>query len=206
MTTLKVDVRSFSSVRDLNGIPSRTMQHLYDTYRVWVDKTNDVLQRMPSPDIHTANPVFSELRSYKTVLPGLLGEVRNYECFLSALGGKGGQPTALLADLIQRDFGSWDAFVNELKATAMVSRSWVALAYDLSAKRLFLHASDGPGSPPVWSSIPLLVLNVSEHAIAADFGRNRMRWIEACLSNLDWKYVAENLEAATRTTGVKTHA
>ena len=206
MTTFKVDARSFGSIRDLNGIPSRTMQHLHDTYRIWVDKTNEILQRMPSPDIHTASPVFSELRSYKAVLPESLGEVRNYECFLTALGGKGGQPTGALQSMIQRDFGGWDAFVNELKATAMVSRAWVALTYDLVAQRLFLHASDGPGAPPAWNSIPLLVLNVSEHAIAADFGRNRMRWIDACLSNLDWKYVADNLESATRTSGAKAHS
>lgn len=199
MTTLKLDAHSFSSVRDLKGIPARTMQHLHDTYMSWVDKTNEVLQSAPKPDIHTANPIYSELRTFKSTFPGMLGEVRNYECFLSVLGGKGGQPTGPFTEAIRRDFGDWSAFVNELKATAMVSRNWVVLAYDLPTQRLFLHISDGPGSPPVFSAIPLLVLNVSEHAIATDFGRNRMRWIDACLANLDWDRVAANYEAALGT-------
>lgn len=193
MTTFKVDARTFSSVRDLNGIPSRTMQNLHHTYKMYVEKTNEILQRMPQADIQAAHPLFSDLRYYKTTLPELLGAVRSYECFFSVLGGKGGQPTGTLLDLIQRDFGGFDSFIQELKATALTSRGWVALGYDLVAQRLFLHLSDGPGAPPAWSTIPLLVLDVSEQACGTDFAGNRMRWIEACLSNLDWNRVAENL-------------
>jgi superoxide dismutase, Fe-Mn family len=201
MTTFKVDARTFSSVRDLNGIPLRTMQHLYDTYKTWVDKANEVLQRMPNPDIHSANPVFSDYRSLKTALPELLGEVRNYDSFLSALGGKGTQPIGPVQDMIRRDFGGWDAFVNELKATGLVSRGWVAVVYDTFAERLFIHACDGPGSPPAWGAIPLLTLNVSEHAIALDFGRNRMRWVDACLANVDWERITQTLESTLKARG-----
>jgi Fe-Mn family superoxide dismutase len=195
MTTFKVEARSFSSVRDLNGIPAKTMQHLHDTYRTWVDKTNDLLSKMPTADIHTANPVYSEFRSFKATPPELMNEVRSYESFLSVLGGTGGQPAGPVLEKIQRDFGSWEGFVNELKATALASRAWVALAYDIAAQRLFLHLSDGPGSPTPWNSIPLFALNVSEHVIAADFARNRMRFVDACLSNLDWNRVAGTFES-----------
>lgn len=198
MTTFKIDVRSFGSVRDLNGIPSRTMQNLHHAYQVYVEKTNELLKRMPRGDVQSAHPVFSDLRTYKLQLPELLGAIRSYEAFFTILGGKGGKPTGALEEMIHRDFGGWDTFLAELKSTALASRGWVALAYDLTAKRLFLHLTDGPGAPPVWGAIPVLVLNVAEDTCAVDFAGNRMRWIDACLANVDWTRVAENLDAAVR--------
>jgi Fe-Mn family superoxide dismutase len=175
------------------------MEGHYEAYRAWVSKASEILERLERVDRLGASPVFSDLRCLKLALMPALGAVKNYEIFFSHLGGEGGRPSGLLADLIRRDFGSYEGFLGDFKATAVASRGWAALTYDLNLERLLITLGDSAEDLTVWNQAPILVMEVSEQSSAADFGRsrlNRLRYVDALLGNLEWAAVELNLEEA----------
>ena len=94
-----------------------------------------------------------------------------------------------VADLIKRDFGSAQAWQDDLKATGMAGRGWAWTAYDWDEGRLFNYIGDAQNSYPIWNATPLVALDVYEHAYFLDFQTDRGAYIDAFFSNLDWAVV-----------------
>ncbi len=196
MQQIRLEMRKFSSLRELNGIPARTMETLNESYKHNVHKATEIFDKLARTDHGLADSIYSELRSLKLGLPVALGAVKSYEIFFGLLGGKGGRPTSTVEEALRRDFGSYEQFVADLKATAIASRGWVALVLDLNQKRLLNVLGDTPVDLAIWNWQPILVIEVSERTIGADFNRDRTLYIDAVLKNLDWNVVESNLEGA----------
>src|SRR3712207_9203556 len=65
-----------------------------------------------------------------------------FRSYFEHLGGDGGDPTGVSANLIKRDFGSVEAWRADLKATGMAGRGWAWTAYDWDEGRLFNYIGD----------------------------------------------------------------
>ena len=96
---------------------------------------------------------------------------------------------AVLGALIERDFGSADAWRADLRATGMGGRGWAWTAYDWDEGRLFNYIGDAQNTFPVWNATPLVALDVYEHAYFLDFQTDRDAYIDAFFNNLDWNVV-----------------
>ncbi|MDH7571555.1 MAG: Fe-Mn family superoxide dismutase, partial [Armatimonadota bacterium] len=105
------------------------------------------------------------------------------------LGGKGGRPGGQLLQLIERDFGSFERWQQDLTQTGMAARGWAWLVYDWESGRLENLIGDAQNTYPVWHAIPLVALDVYEHAYWLDYQTNRAAYIEAFFANLDWDVV-----------------
>ena len=70
----------------------------------------------------------------------------------------------------------------------------MVLAYDLLDKRLHNYLCDVHNQGGVWGSIPLLILDVYEHAYFIDYGTGRKGYIDAYMKNVDWGFVNSLLE------------
>jgi Fe-Mn family superoxide dismutase len=108
----------------------------------------------------------------------------------------GGKPTGTLLELIGRDFPSYEAWLEDFKASGMAARGWAWLAYDHDWHLLTTAVGDAQNTFPYWNATPILALDVYEHAYWIDYGRARGKYIEAFFNNLDWNVVAQNLERA----------
>jgi Fe-Mn family superoxide dismutase len=110
----------------------------------------------------------------------------------------GGQPTGQLAEMIDRDFGSVDAFKDAFaKAGATQFGSgwaWLVMKDGKLEVRKTLNAE----TPLTEAGItPLLTMDVWEHAYYLDFQNRRPDYISAFLEHLvNWEFAAENLAAA----------
>ena len=136
-----------------------------------------------------ANQVYSELRALKIDLSFAVGGIKNHEIYFEHLGGDGGDPEGPIATLVRRDFGSIDAWRNDLKATGMAGRGWAWTAYDWDEGRLFNYLGDAQNTFPIWNATPLVALDVYEHAYFLDFQTDRASYIDAFFANLDWNVV-----------------
>jgi Fe-Mn family superoxide dismutase len=188
--------KSFASIRELNGISARTQEEHYELYKAYVAKTNEIQKKLDTVDRSTANQIFSDLRSLRVDLSFAIGGVKNHEIFFGHLGGKGGSPTGRLKELIERDFPSYDAWLQDFKASGLAARGWVWLAYDHDLSLLTTVVGDAQNTFPLWNATPVIALDVYEHAYWFDFGRLRAKYIEAFFQNLDWDVVAANLDRA----------
>lgn len=184
-----MEAKTFKSIRALDGISEQTMKEHYKLYEGYVKKTNEIMEKLDSVDKSLANQIYSEYRALKVDLTFALGGVKNHETYFEHLGGDGSEPTGILAEQIEKDFGSFEAWKEDMKATGMSGRGWAWLAYDYDLKRLINIAGDAQNTYPVWNCAMLVALDVYEHAYFLDFQTKRADYIDIFFKNLDWKVV-----------------
>jgi Fe-Mn family superoxide dismutase len=180
---------------ELDGISRTTIEAHYRLYQGYVAKRNEILGRLAEVDLATANQVYSDLRALKVDLTFAIGGIKNHEVYFAHLGGEGGDPVGSIGDLIERDFGSAQAWRADLVASGMAGRGWAWTAYDWDEARLFNYVGDAQNTFPVWNASPLVALDVYEHAYFLDYQTDRAAYIEAFLRNLDWAVVNRWVEA-----------
>ena len=99
-----------------------------------------------------------------------------------------------MGKLIERDFGSYEAWANEFKAMGLCARGWVVLGYDLDEKKLKNVLCDSHNQGGVWNMIALMIMDVYEHAYFIDYATARKSYIEAFFKNIDWEEVNRRIE------------
>jgi superoxide dismutase, Fe-Mn family len=174
---------------ELEGISRPAVEAHYKLYQGYVAKRNEILGKLADVDLSSANQVYSEVRALKVALTFAIGGIKNHEIYFEHLGGEGGAPSGPIADLIERDFGSADAWRADLKATGMGGRGWAWTAYDWDEGRLFNYIGDAQNTFPIWNTTPLVALDVYEHAYFLDYQTDRASYIDAFFNNLDWSVV-----------------
>ncbi len=110
----------------------------------------------------------------------------------------GGAPTGKVAELIERDFGSFDAF-KEAFSTAGATQfgsgwAWLVLANG----KLEVRKTPNAETPLTEAGVtPLLTMDVWEHAYYLDFQNARPKYIETFLNELvNWDFANQNLSDA----------
>jgi Fe-Mn family superoxide dismutase len=176
---------------ELDGISRAAVEAHYKLYEGYVSKRNEILGRLASADADSANQVYSDVRALKVDLSFAIGGIKNHELYFEHLGGHGGDPSGAVAELLDRDFGSVDAWRADLKATGMAARGWAWTAYDWDEGRLFNYIGDAQNTFPVWNATPLVALDVYEHAYFLDYQTDRASYIDVFLANLDWNVVSD---------------
>src|SRR3954471_7440638 len=109
---------------ELDGISRESVEAHYRLYEGYVNKRNEILEKLGSVDLGSANQVYSEVRALKVDLSFAIGGINNHADYFQLLGGDGGDPKGPVADLIKRDFGSADNWRTDLKATGLAGRGW----------------------------------------------------------------------------------
>ena len=175
---------------EMDGISRASVEAHYKLYQGYVAKRNEILAKLAEVDLSTANQVYSDVRALKIDLTFAIGGVKNHEVYFEHLGGGGGDPTGSIASLIERDFGSVEAWRTDLKATGMGGRGGAWTAYDWDEQRLFNYIGDAQNTFPVWNATPLVALDVYEHAYFLDYQTDRASYIDAFFANLDWDVIA----------------
>jgi superoxide dismutase, Fe-Mn family len=183
------------SLLQLDGISRTSVEAHYRLYQGYVNKRNEILGKLAAVDLGSANQVYSDLRALKVDLTFAIGGIKNHELYFEHLGGQGGDPTGAVARLIDRDFGSAEAWRADLKATGIAGRGWAWTAYDWDERRLFNYIGDAQNTFPVWNATPLVALDVYEHAYFLDYQTDRGAYIDAFFANLDWGVVNGWIEA-----------
>jgi Fe-Mn family superoxide dismutase len=171
---------------ELDGISRASVEAHYKLYEGYVNKRNEILRKLDGIDVSSAHQVYSEIRALKVDLSFAVGGIKNHEIYFEHLGGDGGDPGGLAAQLIERDFGSIEDWRADLKATGMAGRGWAWTAYDWDEGRLFNYIGDAQNTFPVWNATPVVALDVYEHAYFLDYQTDRASYIDTFFANLDW--------------------
>lgn len=179
----------------MSGISKKTMEEHFKLYEGYVKKTNEISLKLETVDKSTANQSYSDLRSLKVEYTFALGGVKNHEVYFDVLGGQGGKPEGDLLKQIETDFGSYENWLTDLKASGLAARGWVWLAYDRDQKKLFNFVGDSQNTYVAWNTVPILALDTYEHAYYLDYAVDRKSYIEAFVNNLDWQAVDNRFKA-----------
>jgi Fe-Mn family superoxide dismutase len=175
----------------LAGISEKTIEIHHDKlYAGYVAKMNEVnaklvAMRDNAEAIAAANQSFSELRALRMGETFATNGVYLHEFYFNCLGGDG-KPAGDLAKAIAKKWGSVEKFIEIFSATGMAVRGWVVLCYDTCASELKIYACDSHNQGGVWGAIPIIVMDVYEHAYFIDYGSDRKKYIADFWKNLNW--------------------
>lgn len=173
----------------LSGLSEKQIdQHFNVLYKGYVNKLKEIEDKLGQADLSAANSTYSEVRELQKERVFAADAIRLHEGYFKNLGGPGGTPSGPVIDLINQDFGSFDNWQSQFKASGMCARGWVVLCYDHDDKKVHNYMTD-IHSDGVWNCTPLLILDVYEHAYFIDYGTNRKDYIEVFFNNVNWDYV-----------------
>jgi Fe-Mn family superoxide dismutase len=188
------EAKQFESVSGFDGMSDRLMSEHYKLYEGYIKKANEIMEKLRTVDRATANATYSELRALKLGMSFAIDAIKGHELFFEHLGGQGGQAEGVMAKLIEKSFGSFDAWLVDMKQTGIAARGWVWSAYDWDTGNLLNVLGDGHDAFPIWNATPLVALDVYEHAYFIDYGINRKDYIETFFRKLKWDVIEKRIE------------
>ena len=183
----------------LMGITPRLIESHYEgNYGSALRRLNAITEELEALDPATASiEVINRLKRDEAMA---LNSTLLHELYFASLGGdRRGIPDAM-ANALARDFGSVERWRREFMALAegLASGSgWVLLTYLPRDGRL-INQSACDHNQNLAGGIPILAIDMYEHAYHIDFGANATAYIAAFMRNIEWNAVQARYEDATK--------
>ncbi|WP_448525320.1 superoxide dismutase [Fe] [Parathermosynechococcus lividus] len=182
------------------GMSAKTFEFHYGKHhKAYVDNLNKLTQDTELAEKSLEDVIrLSYGDAAKAGIFNNAAQVWNHTFFWNSLKpGGGGTPTGDVAARINSAFGSFDEFKSQFKTAAATQfgSGWAWLV--LEAGTLKVTKTPNAENPLVHGQVPLLTLDVWEHAYYLDFQNRRPDFIDNFLNQLvNWDFVAKNLAAA----------
>jgi Fe-Mn family superoxide dismutase len=182
----------------LSGLSLQLIEsHYENNYGGALRRLNAITEQLESLDIvSTPGHVINGLKREELVA---LNSTLLHELYFASMGGEG-KVTKAMSEALARDFGSVQRWRTEFSAMgyALGGRSgWVLLTWIPRDGRL-LNQYAAEHSQAVAGGIPLLALDMYEHAYHIDFGANVKAYVDTFMRNVDWRAVEGRYEDATK--------
>ena len=125
------------------------------------------------------------------------GQILNHNMYFGQFTGEPikSAPTGQLADAIERDFGSFEAFKEAFQkaGATLFGSGWVWLSSDKDGKLLITQETNAAN--PVQKGLkPLLTFDVWEHAYYLDYQNRRPDHLAALWQIVDWSVIEKRYE------------
>lgn len=172
--------------KSLSGISDKTNAIHHDKlYAGYVKKKDEIQEKLKGAELSSANQTYSELRSLKDAETFAVNGVYLHDIYFDGLGDKG-KPHGDILKEIEKRWGSFDQFKAYFKACGLAARGWAILSWDTFEGGLHIYTGDQHNQGGVWGALPIITLDVYEHAYFMDFGSDRGSYIDAWFENLHW--------------------
>jgi Fe-Mn family superoxide dismutase len=183
------------------NISGRIMELHHDKHHAaYVNGANLALEAMEEARANNALGNINKLQ--KDLAFNLAGHI-NHAVFWKNMSPEGGdKPTGELAAAIDEFFGSFDAFRAHFTASALgiQGSGWSILVWDILGQKLIIEQLyDHQGNLAV-GSIPLLMLDMWEHAFYLDYQNVKPEYVKAFWNIVNWADVQARFAAASQNT------
>lgn len=191
---------SHLTTKAMDGLTPKQIEAHLKLYQGYVGKTNELEALLTTIDPNTPPPnaTYHPLREVLMEHSYALNGVIYHELYFGNLGGAGGDPTGDLRAALEGRWGSLGKFTDFLKAAGKCMRGWVIIGWNtrdgsMQAYGLDLHNMWAPANV-----VPIVVLDVYEHAYMIDYSTNRGAYLDAFLKNIDWAACSRRFELARK--------
>jgi len=186
-------------------IDARTMEiHHTKHHQTYTTKLNDALGKCSS-DIQNKDilDILSDLSQVPDELKKAInfngGGFDNHKLFWNNMKANGGgEPGGAVADAINSSFGSFGDFKEKFSSTTAVIQGsgWGWLVYNPSSSKVEYVAMSNQDSPRTKGLVPLLGLDVWEHAYYLKYQNKRPDYVAAWWNVVNWDEVDNRLSKA----------
>ena len=183
----------------LNNISPRLIESHYEhNYGDAVARLNAISKELEMLD--PATTPAEALGRLKRDETAALNATLLHELYFASLGGDGRVVPERMAAALTQHFGSVDRWRQEFVALASTlagGSGWTLLSWLPRDKRLINHtAADNKQGIP--GGIPIMALDMYEHAYHLEFGTNATAYIAGFMRNIDWAAVQDRYDDATK--------
>ena len=173
-------------------ISKETLQYHHGKHHAgYINNLNKLIEGTTYADMNLAEVVVTS----KGGIFNNAAQVYNHNFYFKGMKSETTTPSKQLVDLLNRDFGSMEAFKEVFIKTAsgLFGAGWVWLSVDGSGS-LVLESFSNAGNPLLTAHTPLLTCDVWEHAYYIDYRNARPEYIEKWWGLVNWDFVSQNLE------------
>lgn len=191
---MEYTAKDYAGLIGTPGFSEALLKNHFTLYQGYVTNTNkllDTLDKMLKGGM-AANPEYAEL---KRRLGWEFNGMRLHEYYFENLGAKTPlEGNGKLGKKLAECFGSIEEWEKDFRATgAMRGIGWTILYEDAVDGRLInFWINEHDVSHPA-GCVPILVMDVFEHAFMLDYGLKRAEYIEAFFAGIDWQMVEGRL-------------
>jgi len=187
--------KDYSNLIGMEGFSETLLKNHFTLYQGYVTNTNKLMDLLAAmlKEGKVGTPEYSEL---KRRMGFEFNGMRLHEYYFDNLGGKGVlDKSGKLGRKLAEDFGSYETWEGDFKGTGkMRGIGWAILYQDNVTGKLLNQWINEHETGHLAGCIPLLVMDVFEHAFITDYGLKRPDYIEAFFTNINWAVVEGRLK------------
>ena len=187
---MKYTAKDYGNLIGMKGFSDTLLNNHFTAYQGYVTNTNKLLDSLfvMFKEGKVATPEYAEL---KRRLSFEFNGMRLHDYYFENLGGTGhSDKSGRLVKKLTEEFGSYDDWRKDFNATAtMRGIGWTILYRDNITGNLINQWINEHETGHLAGCIPLLVLDVFEHAFMIDYGLKRADYIGAFFNNINWSAV-----------------
>lgn len=125
-----------------------------------------------------------------------------HELYFSGIAPKSTLPDDQLITAIQKRFGSIDRWQEDFQAAASSSRGWALLVYQPASAKLYNIISDNHADGVLWETMPIIALDMFEHAYYLDYQNNKSEYIQRFFSHIDGQALSTRYHKALQVSSI----
>ena len=187
--------KDFSNLIGMEGFSETLLKNHFTLYQGYVTNTNKLMDALTAmlKEGKVGTPEYAEL---KRRMGFEFNGMRLHEYYFGNLGGNRAlDKSGKLGKKLAEDFGSYEDWEKDFRGTgAMRGIGWTILYQDnITGKLMNQWINEHETGHPA-GCIPILVMDVFEHAFMIDYGLKRADYIEAFFRNINWVVVESRLK------------
>jgi Fe-Mn family superoxide dismutase len=109
-----------------------------------------------------------------------------HELYFDGLATQEIDPAEDVRAAIDKRFGSLEKWTEDFTASAREAAGWAMLARHPVNGRLYNVVSDEHAMGVLWMAVPLIVIDVYEHAFYIDYQNRKAEYVEKFMQHIDW--------------------
>lgn len=196
------EAKNFDHLLGTPGFSDQLLKNHFTLYQGYVTNVNKLTETLAAmvKEGKVGTPDYAEMkRRFGWEFCGM--RLHEYYFGNMAKGGKELDKAGALYRKLAESFGSYENWEKDFKAVGtMRGIGWAILYLDPVANQLFNTWINEHEMGHLAGSIPLLILDVFEHAYMIDYGLKKADYIEAFFRNVDWSGVTSRFANAPKVT------
>ncbi len=192
---MSYQAKDYGHLLGATGLSDQLLKNHFTLYQGYVTNTNKLLDSLAGL-LNEGKTGTSEYAELKRRFGWEWNGMRLHEYYFENMVRKGNpiEDESPLSKKLTEEYGSYEKWEKDFRATGSLRGiGWAALYLDTTSKRVFNTWINEHDTGHLTGCIPLLIMDVFEHAFIIDYGLKRAEYIEAFFSNIDWRIVSRRL-------------
>ncbi len=179
----------------IKGLSENQLKAHFTLYQGYVKKLNEIETKLTTVDKSAPNYSYNDYSELKRREPVAYNGTFLHEAYFDNLGGEGTHPADYFKAAINQSFGSWDAYIADLKAAAGSAHGWVLTCFGYCDQKVrnVLVSSEHHVGLHVDTAV-LVAVDCWEHAYFMDYGTKKPDYVSSVIAGLNWDVINKRSE------------